>query len=67
MGLLTARTKAKLKGLLPAVAVLVNLAALVYFKYANFLIDTLNRIGNFGLASLGCRRGAAPGHQLLHL
>ena len=51
-GLLTARTKAKLKGLLPAVAVLVNLAALVYFKYANFLIDTLNRIGNFGLAAL---------------
>ena len=33
-------------------AVLVNLAALVYFKYANFLIDTLNRIGNFGLAAL---------------
>ena len=51
-GLLTARTKAKLKGLLPAVAVLVNLAALVYFKYANFLIDTLNHIGNFGLAAL---------------
>ena len=51
-GLLTVRTKAKLKGLLPAVAVLVNLAALVYFKYANFLIDTLNRIGNFGLAAL---------------
>ena len=40
------------EGLLPAVAVLVNLAALVYFKYANFLIDTLNRIGNFGLAAL---------------
>lgn len=66
-GLLTARTKAKLKGLLPAVAVLVNLAALVYFKYANFLIDTLNRIGEFWPGRPGCRRGAAPGHQLLHL
>lgn len=60
-GLLTARTKAKLKGLLPAVAVLVNLAALVYFKYANFLIDTLNRIGEFWPGLPGCRRGAALG------
>ena len=51
-GLLTARTREKLRGLLPTVAVLVNLAALVYFKYANFLIDTLNHIGHFGIAAL---------------
>lgn len=51
-GLLTARTRDRLKGLLPAVAAVVNLAVLVYFKYANFLIDTLNSIGNFGLAAL---------------
>ena len=34
-GLLTAH-QSQTEGLLPAVAVLVNLAALVYFKYANF-------------------------------
>ena len=50
--LLTAKTGAKLRGLLPAVAVLVNLGVLVYFKYANFLIDTLNQIGHFGIAAL---------------
>ena len=37
--LLTARAKAKLRGLLPLAAVLVNLGVLVYFKYANFLIE----------------------------
>ena len=50
--LLTAKTGAKLRGLLPAVAVLVNLGVLVYFKYANFLIETLNQIGHFGIAAL---------------
>ena len=50
--LLTAKTGAKLRGLLPAVAVLVNLGVLVFFKYANFLIDTLNQIGHFGIATL---------------
>ena len=36
---------------LPLVAVLADLGALVYFKYANFLIDTLNSFG-LGLARL---------------
>ena len=36
---------------LPLVAVLADLGALVYFKYANFLIDTLNGFG-LGLARL---------------
>ena len=51
-GILTAVAKAQLRGVLPLVAVLVNLGVLVYFKYANFLIDTINQIGNFGLSSL---------------
>ena len=51
-GILTAVAKARLRGVLPLVAVLVNLGVLVYFKYANFLIDTINQIGNFGLSSL---------------
>ena len=50
--LLTARAKAKLRGLLPLVAVLVNLGVLVYFKYANFLIDTVNQVAHLGLAAL---------------
>ena len=50
--LLTARVKAKLRGLLPLAAVLVNLGVLVYFKYANFLIDTVNQIAHLGLAAL---------------
>lgn len=50
--LLTARAKAKLRGLLPLAAVLVNLGALVYFKYANFLIDTVNQVAHLGLAAL---------------
>ena len=51
-GILTAVAKAQLRGVLPLVAVLVNLGVLVYFKYANFLIGTINQIGNFGLSSL---------------
>lgn len=51
-GLLTARARTKLRGLLPLAAVLVNLGVLVYFKYANFLIDTLNQIGHWGIAAL---------------
>ena len=51
-GLLTARARTKLRGLLPLAAVLVNLGVLVYFKYANFLIDTLNQIGHLGIAAL---------------
>lgn len=51
-GLLTEAARGKLKGFLPLAAVLVNLGVLVYFKYANFLIDTINQIGSFGLASL---------------
>ena len=51
-GILTAVAKARLRWVLPLVAVFVNLGVLVYFKYANFLIDTINQIGNFGLSSL---------------
>lgn len=50
--LLTARAKAKLRGLLPLAAVLVNLGVLVYFKYANFLIDTVNQVAHLGLTAL---------------
>ena len=50
--LLTARAKSKLRGLLPLAAVLVNLGVLVYFKYANFLIDTVNQVAHLGLAAL---------------
>lgn len=49
-GILTAVAKARLRWVLPLVAVFVNLGVLVYFKYANFLIDTINQIGNFGLS-----------------
>lgn len=44
--------RGKARALLPVVAVLVNLGVLVYFKYANFLIDTLNQIGQLGLTRL---------------
>ena len=50
--LVTAKARGRLRGLLPVVSVVVNLGVLVYFKYANFLIDTLNQIGHFGIASL---------------
>ena len=50
--LLTARAKSKLRGLLPLAVVLVNLGVLVYFKYANFLIDTVNQVAHLGLAAL---------------
>ena len=51
-GLLTAAARGKLRAFLPAVAALGNLGVLVYFKYANFLIDTINQIGSFGIAEL---------------
>ena len=52
-GLLTSLLRTTKAGrLLPLVCVLVNLGVLVYFKYANFLIDTLNQISHFGLAEL---------------
>ena len=38
--------------MLLTISVLVNLAALVYFKYANFLIDSLNSIAQLGIARL---------------
>lgn len=41
-----------LRGFLPLVAVLVNLGVLIYFKYANFLIETINRISGAGLSTL---------------
>lgn len=50
-GLLLAKTK-KMGRLLLLAAVLVNLGVLVYFKYANFLIDTWNQITHLGVASL---------------
>ena len=51
-GLLTSAARAKLRALLPLAAVLVNLGVLVYFKYANFLIDTLNQLASLQLAEL---------------
>ena len=59
--LLTARAKAKLRGLLPLAAVLVNLGVLVYFKYANFLIDTVNQVAHLGPGGAEHRHGAAAG------
>lgn len=50
--LITKATKDNLRALLPLAAVLVNLGVLIYFKYANFLIDTVNQIAGFGLATL---------------
>lgn len=49
-GLLLERRQAR--RLLLALVVLANLAALVYFKYANFLIETLNRLARLDLAAL---------------
>ena len=51
-GLLTSAARAKLRALLPLAAVLVNLGVLVYFKYANFLIETLNQLASLQLAEL---------------
>ena len=51
-GLLTSAARAKLRAVLPLVAVLVNLGVLVYFKYANFLIETLNQLASLQLAEL---------------
>ena len=51
-GLLTSAARAKLRALLPLAAVLVNLGVLVYFKYASFLIETLNQLASLQLAEL---------------
>lgn len=51
-GLLTSAARAKLRAVLPLAAVLLNLGVLVYFKYANFLIDTLNQLASLQLAEL---------------
>ena len=51
-GLLTSAARAKLHAVLPLAAVLVNLGVLVYFKYANFLIETLNQLASLQLAEL---------------
>ena len=51
-GLLLSHAKQKAGSLLLLAAVLVNLGVLVYFKYANFLIETWNQITRFGLATL---------------
>ena len=51
-GLFTPALRGKMRSFVPAVAVLVNLGVLIYFKYANFLIDTLNQITKLGLAAL---------------
>ncbi len=51
-GLLTSAARAKLRALLPLAAVLVNLGVLVYFKYANFLIEALNQLASLQLAEL---------------
>ena len=51
-GLLTSAARAKLRAVLPLAAVLVNLGVLVYFKYANFLIETLNQLASLQLAEL---------------
>lgn len=47
-----AGTNSRLRTWLPVLAVAADLSALIYFKYANFLIDTINQIGQFGLSSL---------------
>ena len=58
-GLLTSAARAKLRAVLPLAAVLVNLGVLVYFKYANFLIDTLNQLASLQLAETCCRWASA--------
>ncbi len=50
VGLLLERLKKK--RLVLALAVLADLSVLFYFKYANFLIDTLNQIAKLGLGAL---------------
>ena len=42
----------RFRAFLPTAAIAVDLGALIYFKYANFLIDLLNRIGSFGFTGL---------------
>ena len=51
-GLLTSAARAKLRAVLPLAAGLVSLGGLVYFKYANFLIETLNQLASLQLAEL---------------
>ena len=64
--LLTARAKAKLRGLLPLAAVLVDLGVLVYFQVCQ-LPDRHGQPGRAsGAGGAEHRHGAAAGHQLLH-
>lgn len=49
---MAASTGKRWRIVLPIAAVLLNLGVLIYFKYANFLIETLNSITQAGLAAL---------------
>lgn len=51
-GLFLGRRQAGGRRLVLVLAVVVSAAALVFFKYTNFLIDTLNQIAGLGLSSL---------------
>ena len=51
-GLFLGRRQTGGRRLVLALAVAVSAAALVFFKYTNFLIDTLNQIAGLGLSSL---------------
>ena len=51
-GLFLGRRQAGGRRLVLVLAVAVSAAALVFFKYTNFLIDTLNQIAGLGLSSL---------------
>lgn len=51
-GLFLGRRKGVGRKLVLVLAVVVSAAALIFFKYTNFLIDTLNQIAGLGLSSL---------------
>lgn len=51
-GLFLGRRQTGGRRLVLVLAVVVSAAALVFFKYTNFLIDTLNQIAGLGLSSL---------------
>ena len=51
-GLFLGRRKGGGRELVLVLAVVVSAAALIFFKYTNFLIDTLNQIAGLGLSSL---------------
>ena len=51
-GLFLGRRKGGGRKLVLVLAVVVSVAALIFFKYTNFLIDTLNQIAGLGLSSL---------------